>query len=89
MENKQPEGLYFYLASDDEFKYLHAEVYCGDFFICLIDTDKGDFTVSFYNDAKINWNMESVSFTLDEFMIILEKAKKELLKFYNGINDPL
>lgn len=89
MEYSTPEGLWVQLTSDPDTKYLYAEVYHGQFYICRVDTDKGDFTVSFYNDAKINWNLESVNFALDEFIIILEKAKEELLKRYNGINDPL
>ena len=89
MQSSIPEGLWVQLTSDPDTKYLYAEVYYGNFYVCRIDTEKGDFTVIFYNDDKINWGMESVNFALDEFMIILAKAKEELLKFYNGINDPL
>lgn len=88
MSNSQPKGLYFYLAGDSDTKYLHAEVYCDDFSICDIDTEKGAFTICFSADPRINPGHESININLDDFMRTLERAKEELLKFYNGVNDP-
>jgi hypothetical protein len=87
MEYSTPNGLHFYLASDSDTKYLHAEVYYGDFSICYIDTEKGEFNICFSADPLINPGHGSINVNLDEFIKTLERAKEELLKFYNGIND--
>ena len=84
-----PEGLYYYLASDDESKYLHAEIYFGNFSICYVDTERGKFSVHFSVDPRLNRGHESITADLPEFIKTLEMAKEELLKHYNGINDPL
>jgi len=89
MDYTSPKGLHFYLASDSDTKYLHAEVYFNDYSICDIETEKGEFNVNFSADPRINPNHESISLNLNDFIRTLEKAKEELLKFYNGINDPL
>ncbi len=88
MEYSAPKGLHFYLASDSDTKYLHAEVYCGDFSICHVDTEKEEFNICFSADPRINPGHESINVNLNDFIKTLEKAKEELLKFYNGINDP-
>jgi hypothetical protein len=90
VENRPPDGFWFDLSSATDGKYLYAEVYCGKFCVCHVDTEKGDFSVSFYNDAKINYGLPShITVNLNEFIGTLERAKEELLKHYNGINDPL
>jgi len=89
MEYTAPKGLHFYLASDPDTKYLHAEVYFGEYSICDVDTEKGEFTINFSADPRINPGHESISVSLNDFVSTLERAKGELLKRYNGINDPL
>jgi hypothetical protein len=84
-----PEGFHFDLTSDSDTKYLRAEVYFGNYFICDIDTETGEFSIHFSADPRINPGNESISVNLGDFMRILERAKEELLKSYNGINDPL
>jgi hypothetical protein len=84
----KPEGLHFYLTSDQASKYLYAEVYYGEFSICYVDTEKGKFSVHFSADPRINRGHESITLDLPEFMKTLESAKEELLKYYNGIDDP-
>ncbi len=88
MEYSAPIGLHFYLASDSDTKYLHAEVYYNDFSICYVDTESGEFNIYFSADPRINPGHEAIDVNLNEFIKTLEKAKEELLKFYNGINDP-
>jgi hypothetical protein len=87
MSNSQPKGLNFFLASSQDTKYLHAEVYHSDFFICIVDTEKGEFNICFSADPRINPSHDSVEVNLNDFIRTLEKAKEELLKFHNGIND--
>lgn len=89
MEYTAPKGLHFYPASDSDTKYLHAEVYFGEYSICYVDTEKGEFNINFSADPRINPGHESISLNLNDFIKTLERAKEELLKFYNGINDPL
>ena len=76
------------MTSDPDTKYLHAEVYYDNFSICYIDTEKGEFNICFSADPRINPSHESINVNLNDFTKILELAKEELLKFYNGINDP-
>jgi hypothetical protein len=87
MRNSAPERLHFYLASDPDTKYLHAEVYYGNFSLCHIDTEQGEFGIHFSADPRINPNHESVTANLNEFIETLTRAKEELLKFTNGIDD--
>jgi hypothetical protein len=89
MAYTSPVGLHFYLASDPDTKYLHAEVHFNDYAICDVDTEKGEFSVSFSADPRINPGHEFISLNLSDFARILKRAKEELLKHYNGINDPL
>jgi hypothetical protein len=89
MRKSAPERLHFYLASDTGTKYLHAEVYYGNFSLCYIDTESRKFDIHFSADPRINPNHESITINLDEFIETLERAKEELLKFTNGINDSL
>ncbi|GAA4508774.1 hypothetical protein GCM10023172_41450 [Hymenobacter ginsengisoli] len=89
MAYTSPKGLHFDLASDPDTKYLHAEVYFNDYSICDVDTEKGGFSVSFSADPRINPGHESISLNLSGFARTLERAKEELLKHYNRINDPL
>jgi hypothetical protein len=90
MGNWPPEGFWFDLSSATDDKYLCAEMYYEKFYICHIDTEQGEFSVSFHNNAKINYGLPGlIAVNLNEFIATLERAKKELLKRYNGINDPL
>ena len=89
MERSASAGLHFYLASDPDTKYLHAEVYYGNFSLCYIDTEKGEFNICFSADPRINPHHEFVAINLNDFMKTLERAKAELLKFTNAINDSL
>lgn len=73
------------VLSDDENKYLIAEIYYGDFLICLVDTEFGDFGISFYSDPKINYKQEFIHDNLDNYIKILHLAKVELEKFPNGL----
>ena len=78
------------MSSATDGKYLCAELHYGEFYICSIDTEKGAFSVTFCSNASINYGLPGfVTVNLDEFIIELERAKAELLKCYNGINDPL
>jgi hypothetical protein len=89
MESSKPDRLYYYLVSDTESKYLYAEVYYEDFSICYIDTERGKFSIHFSADPHLNREHESITADLPDFIKTLESAKAELLKFHNGINDPL
>ncbi|GAB3869932.1 hypothetical protein GCM10028824_17800 [Hymenobacter segetis] len=90
MGNWPPEEFWFDLSSATDGKYLCAEVYYAKFYICAIDTEIGEFSVSFHNHASVNYGLpDSITINLNEFIATLEEAKVELLKRYNGINDPL
>lgn len=88
MEYVKPKGFHFDLASDPDTKYLHAEVYFGEYAICDVDTEKGEFNINFSADPRINPNHESIHVNLNDFIKTLERVKEELLKRYNGVNDP-
>ena len=89
MSSWPPKGFWFDLSSASDGKYLCAEMYYEKFYICHVDTEKGEFSVSFHNHARVNYGLpESITVNLNEFISTLERAKEELLKSYNGINDP-
>lgn len=89
MGDSAPEEVHFHLASNPDTKYLHAEVWHGNFSTCHIDTGKGEFTICFSANPRINPSHESINVNLNDFVKTVERAKEELLKFYNGVNDPL
>ena len=85
MNYSKPDGLYFFLASELDANHLHAEVYYNNLFICQVDTELGNFRVSLFNDPRINPSQETVSVNLQDFIMILDRAKEELKKFPNGL----
>ena len=48
------------VLSDNDNEYLTAEIYYGNFLICIVNTEFGDFGVSFYSDPKINYQQEFI-----------------------------
>jgi hypothetical protein len=85
MSSETRQGFYFFLASTQETSYLYAEVYYSGFLVCTLDTEKGDFSLQFCNDPRINYGQEDISVSLHEFTAILDRAKKELQKFPSGL----
>jgi hypothetical protein len=85
MSNPSREGFYFFLASDHDSEYLFAEVYYGDyrgdFSVCVVGTEKGDFEITFYNDSRINSSYDYISMNLSGFMLTLDRVKEELKNF--------
>lgn len=74
------------VSSDDENAYLTAEIYYGEFLICLLDSEFGEFRVSFYSDPKINYQQDFIHANLDDLLGILERTKTELRKYPNGLH---
>ena len=85
MSSETRQGFYFFLTSTQEMSYLYAEVYYSDFLVCILDTEKGDFSLHFFNDPRTNYGQVDINVSLHEFTATLDRAKEELQKFPNGL----
>ena len=86
MEKSEDSEFVVAISSDDENKYLIADICYGEFSICTVDTEFGYFGVTFSSDPRINYNQDFVHANLDDFVKTLERAKKELKEFPNGLS---
>ena len=74
------------VSSNVDEDYLTAEIYYGEFLVCVVDTQFGEFGVNFYSDPKINYQQDFIHANLDDLLGILERTKTELRKYPNGLH---
>jgi hypothetical protein len=68
--------------SDSRYEELTAEISYKDQILCQLNKDKGidNIEVEFFADARILAEQVAMKFPLNEFLAVLEEAKKDLIE---------
>ncbi|WP_431221660.1 hypothetical protein ACQ86O_14205 [Serratia sp. L9] len=68
--------------SDSRYEELTAEISYKDQILCQLNKDKGidNIEVEFFADARILVEQVAMKFPLNEFLAVLEEAKKDLIE---------
>jgi len=86
MDRSGKADFFCQVSSNKDENYLTAAIYNGEYFICTVDTEFGEFGVSYYSGGSINYNQPFMHGKLDDFLRILEVVKSELRKYPNRLH---